>query len=131
MLVENELKKLPKFHISYFRGRNRFQEDRVQNYLVFQRMYKYFFKIGNTESISSWKSKGLSNEVIKPPYNSLAPAVKFNGKRMYLKFSGSCLKQDRITLNHGKTVNAYIVYDLKSSLNRFDTTLQNCLEQLS
>ena len=69
----------------------------------------------------------LSNEVIKPPNNSLAPKVKFTGKRMYVKFSGSCLKQDKITFNHGKTVNIYIVYGLKSGLNNFDPTLRNCL----
>ena len=41
-------------------------------------MYKYFKKIGNTDYISMWKSKGLSDEVIKPPAtsdNSLAPAL--------------------------------------------------------
>ena len=42
LLVENELKKLQKFDSSYFRGRNRFEEDGVQSYLVFQPMYKYF-----------------------------------------------------------------------------------------
>ena len=46
---------------------------------------------------------------------------------MYVKFSGSCLKQDKITFSHGKTVNIYIVYDLKSNLNNFDPTLKNCL----
>ena len=116
LLAAKELKKLQKFDSSYFRGRNRFEEDGVQNYLVFQPMYKYFKKIGATESISSWKSKGLSNEVIKPHDNSLVPAIKFSGKRMYVKFSESCLKQDKITFNHGKTVNMYIVYDLKSNL---------------
>ena len=45
---------------------------------------------------------------------------------MYVKFSGSCLKQDKIKFNHGKTVNIYIVYDLKSNLNNFDPTLKNC-----
>ena len=30
-------------------------------------MHRYFLKIGNAEYISSWKSKGLSDEVIKPP----------------------------------------------------------------
>ena len=34
-------------------------------------MYKYFKKIGNTESISSWKYKGVSDEVIKPPITVL------------------------------------------------------------
>ena len=46
---------------------------------------------------------------------------------MYVKFSGSCLKQDKFTFNHGKTVNIYIFYDLKSNLNNSDPTLQNCL----
>ena len=83
-------------------------------------MYKYFKKIGNTDHISSWESKGLSNEVIKPSStfdNSLAPALDYTGKRIYVKFNGSYLKQDKITFNHGKTVKIYIVYDLKSILN--------------
>ena len=88
-------------------------------------MYKYFKKIGSTENTSSWKSKRLSDEVIKARNNSLAPAVKYSGKRMYVKFSGSCLKQDKITFSHGKTVIIYIVYDLKSNLNNFDPTLKS------
>ena len=51
LLVENELKELQNFDSSYFRGRTRFEEDGVQNYLVFQPMYKYFKKISGTESI--------------------------------------------------------------------------------
>ena len=69
----------------------------------------------------------MSNEVIKPPDNTLAPEVKFTGKRMYIKFSGTCLKQGKVTFSHKKTVNIYIVYDLQSSLNNFAFTLQNCL----
>ena len=46
---------------------------------------------------------------------------------MYVKFNGSCLRQDQITFNHGKTVNIYLVYDLKSNINNFDPTLENCL----
>ena len=90
-------------------------------------MYKYFKKIGNTESISSWKSKRLFDEVIKPPNNNLTPTIKYTGKRMYVKFSGSFLKQDKITFSHGKAVNIYIVYGLKSDPNNFDPTLKNCL----
>ena len=90
-------------------------------------MYKYFKKIVDTEGISEWKSKRLSDETIKSPNNSLAPTLKYTGKKIYVKFSGSCLKQDKITFNHGKTVNIYIFYDLKSNLNNFDPTLQNCL----
>ena len=46
---------------------------------------------------------------------------------MYVNFSESYLKQDKVTFNHGKTVNIYIVYHLKSNHNNFDITLQNCL----
>ena len=53
LLVENELRKLQKFDSSYFRGKY-FLEG---SYLVFKSMIKYFKKIGNTKSISSWKSK--------------------------------------------------------------------------
>ena len=46
---------------------------------------------------------------------------------MYVKFSGSCLKQDKATFNHAKTVGIYTVYNLKSTFNNFDPTLQNPL----
>ena len=58
---------------------------------------------------------------------SLAPPLKVTGERMYVKFSRSCLKEDKTTFNHRKTVNIYTAYDLKSNLNNFDPTLQNCL----
>ena len=44
LLVENELKKIEKFDAAYFRGKNYFEEDGMQNYLVFQPVYKYFEK---------------------------------------------------------------------------------------
>ena len=47
---------------------------------------------------------------------------------MYLEFNGGCLKQDKITYNHGKIANIYIAYDLKSNLNyNDDFTLENSL----
>ena len=91
-------------------------------------MYKYFKKIGSTENISSWESKGLSNEVIKPPDNTLAPELSYSGKKMKVKFTGSCLKQYKITFNHEKIVNIYIVYALKLTHNyNEDITLESCL----
>ena len=36
LLVQNELKKLKTFGLSYFIGKNYFREDGTQNYLVFQ-----------------------------------------------------------------------------------------------
>ena len=47
---------------------------------------------------------------------------------MYLEFNRGCLKQDKITYNHGKIVNIYTVYDMKSTLNyNADFNLENCL----
>ena len=42
LLVENELKKLKAFDLSYFRGKSHFEEDDTQNYLVFQPKQNYF-----------------------------------------------------------------------------------------
>ena len=44
-------------------------------------MYQSFKKISSTKSIAEWKSKGLSDEVIKTSNNSLAPTVKFTGEK--------------------------------------------------
>ena len=78
LLVENELNKLKTFDSSYFIGKSHFEEDGTQNCLVFQPIIKNFEVITNTDYVSSWKSKGLSAESIKPPAtsdNSLTPAV--------------------------------------------------------
>ena len=47
-------------------------------------MYRYYKKIGNTDPISSWKSKELSDETIKlltTSYNSLPPALSYTGNK--------------------------------------------------
>ena len=78
LLVENELKKLKAFDLSYFIGKSHIEEDGVQSYLVFQPIVRYFKIITNTKYVSSWQSKGLSDETIKPSAtsdNSLNPQV--------------------------------------------------------
>ena len=78
-------------------------------------MYKYFKMIGNIDYISEWKSKGLSDEIIKSPStynNSLAPALSYIGSKTRVKFDGDRVKQDKITFTHGRTVNIYIVYEI-------------------
>ena len=42
LLVENELNNLKTFDSSYFIGKSPFEEDSVQNCLVFQPLNKYF-----------------------------------------------------------------------------------------
>ena len=78
-------------------------------------MYRYFLKISNTERISLWKSKRSSDEIIKPLTtcdDSLAPALSYTGNKTRVKFDGACLKQDKTTFTHGKTVNIYIAYEI-------------------
>ena len=101
-----------------------------QNYLVFQPVNKYFKLITNTDHISSWKSKGLSSESIKSPTTSdniLTPALNYYGTKTRVTFTGSCLKQSKISYTHRKVVNIYIVYELgASSSDNNDPTLKNC-----
>ena len=114
LLVGNEIKKLKTFDSSYFIGKSDFEEDGTQNYLVFQLISRYFKVIANTQYISSWKSKGLSNETIKLPAtsgNSLTPSINYRGNKIRVKFIGTILKQPKILYTHGKTVNIYIVYE--------------------
>ena len=71
LLVENELEKLKIFDLSYFKGKDHFEEDDTQNYLVLQPMQTYFKRIagvGSGNYIYFWKSKGLSDERIN--YNT-------------------------------------------------------------
>ena len=122
------MKKLKTFDSSYFRGSNHFEEDGTQNYLVFQPIYKYLKNIGNTVNVSEYKSKGLSDEAIKIPDNTLVPELIYSVKGIHVKFNESCLKQDKITFNYGKMVNIYIFYALKSTLNYDENiNLENCL----
>ena len=87
--------------------------------------------ITNTDYVSSWKSKGLSTESIKPPTtsdNSLTPALNYYSTKIRVKFTGSCLKQSKISYTHGKVVNIYIVYELgASSSHNNDPTLKKSL----
>ena len=79
----------------------------------------------------SWKSKGLSDESIKPPPTSktmLNPLVNYVGTRARVKFKGYCLKQEKISFDHRKIVNIYIVYEINKNVNISSyPTLENCL----
>ena len=72
--IENNVKKLQAYDLSYFRGKQYFDEgDGKQNYLVFLSMRKYFKLntiVGVIDRVLSWQSKGISNESIKPPTSS-------------------------------------------------------------
>ena len=130
--LENNIKKLQTFDSSYFRDRNYFDEDGAQNYLVFLPIDRYFRLIANKKYISSWNSKGLSDETITPyatSDNSLTPWIGNYGTKIRLKFNKSCLKQSNtLTYDKGHIVNVYIVYELGAfSSNINDPTIKNCL----
>ena len=123
------------YNISYFRGKQYFdEEDGKQNYLVFLSMRKYF-KLNSIvnviDRVLSWRSKGISNESIKPPTttdNSLSPRLSYYGTKIRVQFTGSCLKQTKFTFTHKKLVNIYIVYELSASGSHIsDPTIKNCL----
>ena len=99
LVIEKELKKLKTFDSMYFRGKNHFEDDGTQTWLVFQPIQKYFKTVSTTDSnILSWKSKGLSDESIKSPTTSnklLDPSLDFVGTKAGVKFNGDCLKQQK------------------------------------
>ena len=78
-------------------------------------MYKYFkiiAGVGNGRYIYYWQSKGLSDEridSITASNYSVTPFLDYRGTKTRLEFSGSCLKQDKATLNHEKIVNIYVM----------------------
>ena len=125
------MNKLKTFDSSYFIGNSHFDENGIQNYLVFQPMYRYFKVFSITQYIAEWKSKGSSNEstkVISTSDNSLNLTFSYYDAKIRVKFTGGCLKQPKISYTHGKVVNIYIVYELgASSSNVNDPTLKNCL----
>ena len=131
--IENEFKKFKTFDWGFFIGKSHFEEeDGVQNYLVFQPIRRYYKIIANTKYISSWKSKGLSDETITPyatSDNSLNLLIDYYGSKVRVKFNKVCLKQsNNVTYDSGSKVNIYITYELGASIsNDSDPTLNNCL----
>ena len=56
--------------------------------------------------------KDCLNERITPPSapnHFLTPSLNYLGAKIRVKFSGSCLKPDKITYTQRKIVNMYIV----------------------
>ena len=58
----------------------------------------------------------------------ITPELSYYGTKIRVEFNGSCLKQDKVTYNHGKIVNICIVYEISKnySISTYPT-LENCL----
>ena len=72
-------------------------------------MRKYFKLnpiVNVIDYVSSWRSKGISNESINPPTttdNSLSPKLSYYGTEIRVQFTGSCLKQPKFYVYPWKT----------------------------
>ena len=85
----------------YFIGKSQFDEDRAQNYLVFQPILKYFTL--NINWITKWKSKGLSNEnieIVSTSDNTSTVSINYYGEKARLRFKGSVLQQKTVPYSH-------------------------------
>ena len=73
----------------------------------------------------------MSDISVKPPSTStniLNTSLDYANTKTRLEFRGSCLKQDKITFNHRKILNIYIVYEINRNFNNSSyATLENCL----
>ena len=59
---------------------------------------------------------------------AINPQLSCLGNKKIVEFEGSCLKQYKITYDHGKIVNIYIVYGISKYYDISSyPTLENCL----
>ena len=93
------MEKLETFDSIYLWGKNNFEVDGTQNWLVFQPVRRYIKTVSaNNSNVLSWKSKGLSDESVKPLSTSkkmLYPSVYYAGKKAKVKVN---LKQEKLHL---------------------------------
>ena len=62
----------------------------------------------------------MADESIKPPttFNKmLNPSVDYLGTTTRVKFNVNCLRQEKVTFNHWKVLNIYIVYEIEKTIN--------------
>ena len=71
---------------------------RWYDYLFFHPIHRYFKKVANSDHISAWKSKRLSND----------STLNFATTKLRVKIDKRCLKQDKMIFIHKKVVNIHI-----------------------
>ena len=64
---------------------------------------------------------------IKTSSQSITLSLEYYGTKTIVRFNGSCLKQDKVTFNHGKILNIYIVYELSMFPVENFFMLESCL----
>ena len=92
---------------------------------------------GLTDTIVEWESKEFLKEKIMSPIianHNLSPKRRWiNNLRIWVRFKGSCLKQDKVIFTLRNVVNLFISKELDrwSEDLHADFTLRDCLEVLS
>ena len=112
LLVENELKNLKTFDLSYFKGKNYFEgNDVAQSTLVFQTMQRHF-NLPNISQISNWKSKGLSNQYLDAVGTLVDVVLSKPIKPIHVRFKGkgTLVQNDNDIIAGGPIVSICIVY---------------------
>ena len=90
-LIQNDL--------SYFHGKNYFDEDGNQNYYIFQPISKYLktAHVNDINYILSWKSRGLNDEKIESiktnNYSLILHMDTYGMSKIRIKFNGSFLNR--------------------------------------
>ena len=88
-------------------------------------MSRYLKFVTNSQNISSWRSKRISDEEIKV-LNYLYSSKNYVNKKLCLKFEGNCLAQTKVTYTQNNIVNIYIVYETGATTrNSYDPKLIN------
>ena len=104
---------------SYLKGKNYFDEDGTQNYLVFQGAYKYLEDASKNIinfHANSWMSKGLPDKKISSVSGFKRPFIEYTNAKIKLKFDESILIQ-KLSASLGLIANYYIVYKLNPRTN--------------
>ena len=123
----DELEKI----VFYFRCKIYFDGDGIQNYLVFQGVYKYFDDVNVSKTIiklhvNSWISKELSDEKISSVSEFTRPFIEYTNARIKLKFDGIVLRE-KLSTSLRLIANYYIAYRLNRRTNSSNIVLENCL----
>ena len=103
--------------LSYFHGKNYFDEDGNQNYYIFQPIFKYLkvTYVNHVNYILSWKSRGLNDikiESTKTNNYLLNPRIDNydNDNKIRIKLTVIFLNRFPPSVLHGDIVSIYIVY---------------------
>ena len=73
-------------------------------------------------------NNGLMKELILLRHLDMKLHRNYYGTKARVKFNGNCLKQDKVTFNHGKVVSIYVFYEMSSNFNKSSyPTLESCL----